>query len=108
MPSQADGTFRALADDARRAILARLAAQGPLPAGKATDGLGFSRQAGARHLDILLEAGLVREERRGREVIVTLEPHALEEVRRWMDRLAAEWEACLSRLSQVCEGAAPE
>jgi DNA-binding transcriptional ArsR family regulator len=51
--------FTALADPTRRAVLAELAAHGPATATDLADRLPISRQAIAKHLGLLAEAGLV-------------------------------------------------
>ena len=63
MPSDAEAiaeqVFSALADPTRRAILATLAAQGPATATDLADRLPITRQAIAKHLVLLADAGLV-------------------------------------------------
>ncbi len=58
----AEQVFTALADPTRRAILAALAAQGPATATDLAGRLPVTRQAIAKHLVLLAEAGLVRAE----------------------------------------------
>ena len=55
----AEQVFTALADPTRRAILATLAAGGPATATDLADRLPITRQAIAKHLVLLTEAGLV-------------------------------------------------
>ena len=54
--------FTALADPTRRAILAALASGGPATATDLAAGLPITRQAIAKHLGLLAEAGLVTAE----------------------------------------------
>src|SRR5258705_2243854 len=67
----AEQVFTALADPTRRAILAELATGGPATATDLADRLPITRQAIAKHLVLLAEAGLVTaepgERRRGPE-----------------------------------------
>ncbi|MFD0532473.1 ArsR/SmtB family transcription factor [Actinomadura luteofluorescens] len=56
----AQAVFTALADPTRRGILAELAARGPATATDLAARLPISRQAIAKHLDLLSDAGLVR------------------------------------------------
>ncbi|HEY3088985.1 MAG TPA: winged helix-turn-helix domain-containing protein [Jatrophihabitantaceae bacterium] len=58
----AEQVFTALTDPTRRAILAALAAHGPATATDLADRLPVTRQAIAKHLTLLAEAGLVTAE----------------------------------------------
>jgi DNA-binding transcriptional ArsR family regulator len=58
----AEQVFTALADPTRRSILAALAAQGPATATDLADRLPITRQAIAKHLVLLADAGLVTAE----------------------------------------------
>lgn len=61
-----DAVWRALADPTRRRILDQLR-RGPLTTGALADQFPVSRFAVMKHLKVLVEAGLVLIERRGRE-----------------------------------------
>ena len=66
--------LRALADEARLDIVARLAAAGgPVCVCDLTPGLGLAQPTVSHHLKVLREAGVVRSERRGSWVYYTLE-----------------------------------
>ena len=71
--------LRALADVTRRQILIGLG-DGERPAGRIAADFRISRPAVSRHLAVLRRAGLVREERRGRERWYRLRPAALDEL----------------------------
>ena len=79
--------FPALADPVRRALLARLADEGPTRVVDLHRGHAVSRPAISRHLRVLQEAGLVGAEDRGRERWYALAPAGLGPVRRWLDAL---------------------
>jgi DNA-binding transcriptional ArsR family regulator len=68
-----------------------------------TDGAPVSRQAITKHLHALEEAGLARSARLGRESIWELRPHRLAEVHRYLDQIAAQWDAALGRLRAFVE-----
>lgn len=65
--------FEALSDPVRRELLRRVATH-PLRAGELALGHGISRPAVSRHLRLLVEAGLVEPETRGRERYFRLRP----------------------------------
>lgn len=88
----------ALADPTRREVFERLAAGGPATATEIARGLPVSRQAVARHLSVLDEAGLVHRSPEGREVRFSARPERLSEVVRWVHDVGAEWDRRLDRL----------
>ncbi len=67
-----DSVAQALADPTRREIL-RMVRKGPLSAGSIAGAFSVSRPAISRHLRVLREAGLVRDEASGRERVYWLE-----------------------------------
>ncbi len=94
--------FAALGDETRLRLVARLSADGPLSTVTLSAGAGISRQAMAKHLDLLADAGLV-EGTRGRPRVWRLKPRRLEEARRSLERISAEWDDALSRLKAFVE-----
>lgn len=95
--------FAALGDPRRLVLLARLSADGPLSISGLSRGSEVSRQAITKHLEILVEAGLVRDERRGRERLFELEPSSLERARRDLDAISARWDDAIDRLREHVE-----
>lgn len=95
--------FAALGDETRLRLVTRLGVDGPLSITHLTVGTQITRQAVTRHLHVLEEAGLARVTRRGREQLWTLEPEPLEDARRTLDNLSAQWDAALSRLKAFVE-----
>ena len=77
--------FGALADPNRRQVIGYLSAQGTATATELTGELPMTRQAVAKHLATLADAGLVESERRGRETRYRLTVAGEE----WDDRLDA-------------------
>jgi DNA-binding transcriptional ArsR family regulator len=76
--------FSALANPVRRKILVRLR-RGPRAANKLAQGFSISRPAVSEHLQVLRNAGLIREEPRGRERYYHLDPRPLSEVELWLE-----------------------
>lgn len=63
--------------------------------------LPITRQAVAKHLAALEEAGLVRAAREGRETRYRLTPDPLGEAAGWMAGVGAEWDDRLGRLAAL-------
>lgn len=99
-----DEVFAALADATRRSILDAVAEQGPVTATALADQLPISRQAVAKHLAQLRAAGLVRDERVGRETRFVTRPEPLAEVATWAERTGQLWEHRLERLRTTATG----
>ena len=88
-----DEVFVALADHTRRQLLERLGENGQASASALANELPISRQAIAKHMQVLVDAGLVSKCRQGKEVAFNVEPQQLAVTGRWLERLAARWEA---------------
>jgi DNA-binding transcriptional ArsR family regulator len=96
-----DPLFDALADPTRRSLLVRLVRDGPDTASHLAADLPMSRQAVVKHLQGLAEAGLVRPERRGREVRYRATPEPLVDAVRWLVAAGAAWDERLDRLERA-------
>lgn len=101
----AEQVFTALADPTRRSLLATLAADGPATATDLAERLPISRQAIAKHLALLTEAGLVTpdpgERRRVRYRLRSAPMHAAQ---RFLAALARDWDGRLDALREHLEG----
>jgi DNA-binding transcriptional ArsR family regulator len=75
----------------------------PLSIARLTEGSTITRQAVAKHLRVLQDAGLVRRARRGREKLFELKPRPLDEARRALDDIARQWDEALARLKSFVE-----
>jgi DNA-binding transcriptional ArsR family regulator len=96
--------FRALADPTRRRILDLLRDSGPLRVGEIAHRFPrISRPAVSKHLRLLRDARLVREERLGRERWCHLDPRPLAEVRRWLEGYEEFWRGRLAELRRLAE-----
>jgi DNA-binding transcriptional ArsR family regulator len=96
--------FEALGDPTRREVVRRLAEGGPASATQLAAALPVSRQAVAKHLAALEEAGLVTGERSGRERRFRLTPAPFSEAVAWMVDVGAEWDRRLDRLRKRLGG----
>ncbi len=100
-----DVVFRALADPSRRRLLDGLQAQGGQTLGGLTSGLSMTRQAVAKHLDILERANLVSSRRCGREKLHFINPIPINAIaERWISKFDQPHVAALSALKQTLEG----
>ena len=95
--------FAALGDPTRLRLLAALCAGGALSIAQLTAGTAITRQAVTKHLQVLADAGLVRDSWQGRERQWELEPSRLAEARRALDAIAAQWDQALLRLKRLVE-----
>ena len=95
--------FAALGDETRLTIVSRLCSGGPTSIAALTEGTGVTRQAITKHLHVLADAGLVRDVRRGRERVWTIEEHRLVMARRFLERISELWGDRLERLRKAVE-----
>ena len=96
----AGAVFAALADPTRREVVRLLAEQPGLTASALADELPVSRQAIAKHLGILHDAGLAEAAREGRETRYRLTPAPMNDAMAWMARTGARWDDRLARLER--------
>lgn len=96
--------FAALGDETRLQLIVRLCSGGPGSIARLSKQSQVSRQAITKHLEVLAEAGLVRDNRRGRERIWQLDPKRLIEAHEYLDRIARQWDDALGRLKSFVEG----
>ena len=82
-------TLRALADPIRREIL-NLLKGGKLTAGEIADHFDVTAASISRHLSVLKDAELIRDERQGKFIIYELNASVLEEILLWISDLKGE------------------
>ena len=82
-------TLRALADPIRREILTLLK-PGRLSAGEITEHFDVTAASISRHLSVLKEADLIRDERQGKFIYYELNASVLEEIMLWLTDLKGE------------------
>src|SRR5450432_1357197 len=92
--------FQAIADPTRRAILTLIALQAMTPNALAGH-FDSSRQAVSKHIKILTECQLVKQELTGREIYYHLNPKKMKEVSDWLEPFRQMWESRFSRLDKV-------
>jgi DNA-binding transcriptional ArsR family regulator len=97
---QAD-LFRTLADPTRRGLFERLARADSLSVRSLTEGAAVSQPAVSQHLKVLREAGLVVEQKVGRNVFYSVEPRGLAPLIDWMALYAVFWRDRFERLEDL-------
>lgn len=95
--------FSALSDPTRRAVIRHLSDGGPVTLGELAAGLPVTRQAVAKHLAQLEDAGLVSASTDGRRRRYLLTPGPLAEAMGWMVDVGAEWDDRLDALRRHVE-----
>jgi len=97
-----DLTFQALADPARRSMLAQLT-RGPTSVSMLAQTLAMSLPGVLQHLAVLESSGLVHSEKVGRVRTCRLEPRALSLAEQWINHRRVEWERYFDRLGEYLE-----
>ena len=92
--------FQAIADPTRRAIISLIALQAMTPNAIA-DNFNSTRQAVSKHLHILVECELVKQENQGREIYYSLKIEKMKEIDNWLEQYRKIWETQFNQLDQV-------
>jgi DNA-binding transcriptional ArsR family regulator len=92
--------FQALADPTRRAILVLLATQAMTPNAIAEE-FHTSRQAVSKHIQMLTECELVKQEQQGREIYYSIEMEKMKEVDKWINQFREIWQTRFNQLDTV-------
>ena len=92
--------FQAIADPTRRAIITLIMLQAMTPNAIA-EHFHSSRQAVSKHLRILTECELVKQEQQGREIYYSLEIEKMKEIDKWIEQFRKIWEARFKQLDNV-------
>jgi DNA-binding transcriptional ArsR family regulator len=92
--------FQAAADPTRRAIMVLIAFQAMTPNAIA-ENFNTTRQAVSKHLRILTECELVKQEQKGREIYYSLEVDKMKEIDMWIEQFRASWETRFNQLDTI-------
>lgn len=95
--------FFALGDGTRLSLVRKLGGGGAQSATALSERAQISRQAIVKHLHVLESAGLVTHEKRGREVLFSLETRRLEDARDFLEGVSARWDHAIERLRRMVE-----
>jgi len=94
----------ALADPTRRQILELLSEHGPQSASALAARLPITRQAIVKHVRILTDAGLIRADRDGREVLFDLVAGGAADAATWLAATADRWQRRIDELHRLVDG----
>lgn len=92
--------FQAIADPTRRAIILLIASHAMTPNAIA-EHFDSSRQAVSKHLRILTECQLVKQEQSGREIYYKLNATKMKEIDKWLEQYKKIWESRFNQLDDV-------
>jgi DNA-binding transcriptional ArsR family regulator len=92
--------FQAIADPTRRAIITLIALQAMTPNAIA-DNFNTTRQSVSKHLRILTECDLVKQERQGREIYYSLEIEKMKDIDKWIEQFRKIWETRFNQLDNL-------
>lgn len=92
--------FQAIADPTRRAILLLIAVQAMTPNAIA-EHFDTSRQAVSKHLRILTECQLLKQEQSGREIYYEVNASKMKEIDKWLEQFKKIWESRFNQLDDV-------
>ena len=92
--------FQAIADPTRRAIIILIAVEAMTPNAIA-EHFDTTRQAVSKHLKILSECELVKQNYQGREIYYSLELEKMKNIDIWLDQFRKIWDAKFNQLDIV-------
>ncbi len=92
--------FQAIADPTRRAILLLLASQAMAPNAIAEE-FHTSRQAVSKHIQILTECELLKQEQKGREIYYHINASKMDEIDKWIEQFKNIFETRFNQLDKV-------
>lgn len=84
-------------------LVTKLASGQPHSISQLTEGSKLTRQAIAKHLRVLENAGIVYGMRRGRENLFQLDTQPMEEIRHYLELVSRQWDDALARLRAFVE-----
>ncbi|MGS2739016.1 ArsR/SmtB family transcription factor [Sinomicrobium sp. M5D2P17] len=92
--------FQAIADPTRRAILFLVATQS-MTAGTIASNFDTARPTVSRHLKILTECDLLKQEQTGREVYYHLNPEKMKEIADFVEPFRKLWDNRFNKLESI-------
>ena len=95
-----DAVFAALADPTRRAIIERLS-RSEARVTEVAEPFDMSLNAVSKHIRVLEASGVVERHKKGRDHILSINTHSLDEVDGWIERMRGYWEKRLNAMERL-------
>ena len=92
--------FQAIADPTRRTIITLVALQSMTP-GAIAENFDSSRQTISRHIQILSECGILKQEQNGREIYYHLNPQKIKEIAEFIEPFRKLWDHRFNTLETI-------
>lgn len=92
--------FQAIADPTRRAIITLVALQAMTP-GAIAEKFDSSRQTISKHIQILTECELLKQEQTGREIYYRLNPRKMKEIADFIEPFRNMWDDRFNKLEAI-------
>ncbi|HEX8017853.1 MAG TPA: metalloregulator ArsR/SmtB family transcription factor [Flavobacterium sp.] len=92
--------FQAIADPTRRSILLLLTTQS-MTAGTIASNFNTARPTVSKHLQILTECELLRQEQQGREIYYHFNPNKMKEIAEFIEPFRKMWDTKFNKLEEV-------
>jgi DNA-binding transcriptional ArsR family regulator len=92
--------FQAIADPTRRAILVLIATQAMTPNALA-EHFDSTRQAVSKHIKVLADCDLVKQEKTGREIYYHFNPEKMKQIDTWLEQFKKHWETRFDQLDAL-------
>jgi DNA-binding transcriptional ArsR family regulator len=105
---QLTGVLTAISHPTRRAIIGRLAANGPTRFLDVAEPFDTALNSVTKHLKILERAGLIERERNGREVLISFRAEPLREVAGWVHEYEKFWSTQLDEFERYFKNKKPK
>lgn len=99
--------FQAIADPTRRAILTLVAIQALTP-GAIAGNFNSSRQTISKHIQILAECELLKQEQNGREIYYHLNPQKMKEIADFIEPFRNMWDDRFNKLESIMKNYQPK
>lgn len=99
--AQVTALMKTLADPTRRAVFENIACRGEITVGELVKGSAVSQPAISQHLRALRDAGLVSEQKKGRQVFYRMRPEGLGPLIDWLGFYSQFWRERFDAIEKI-------